>query len=68
MLFNNMIDEFLQDKKDEIWAEGTLVQKGTRSTILVKKGQDPKVGGVMSCLVLANLCADLMYSTLYGTE
>ena len=42
VLFNNMLDEFLQDQKDQIFAEGTLVHKGTRSTVLVRQGQDAK--------------------------
>ena len=37
-----MIEEFLQDQRDQVYAEGTLVQKGTRSTILVRDGQQAK--------------------------
>lgn len=39
-LFNAMIDEFLEEKKTLIYAEGSLVKKGTRSTVLVRKGQE----------------------------
>jgi protein LTV1 len=37
--FNAAMDEFLQDAKDRVYAEGSLVRKGARSLLLVKQGE-----------------------------
>lgn len=41
--FNEAMDEFLQEQKDLIYANGDLVRKGARNVVIVKKDQDGNI-------------------------